>query len=92
MADIRKKKTEKKPPKAVPGAAWRYEDTTPVQLCKGAMIDSSVYEISENRYFTLLIKGFIVYLITAGGIGAYLTALDISFNQIIFNIIILIIK
>ena len=90
MADIRNKKTEKKPPKAVPGAAWRYEDTTPVQLCKGAMIDSSVYEISENRYFTLLIKGFIVYLITAGGIGAYLTALDISFNQIIFNIIILI--
>ena len=90
MADIRNKKTEKKPYKAVPGAAWRYEDTTPVQLCKGAMIDSSVYEISENRYFTLLIKGFIVYLITAGGIGAYLTALDISFNQIIFNIIILI--
>ena len=59
---------------------WSYEDTAPVGLCKGVEIDSSVYEISENRYYTLILKGIIVYLITAGGLGAYLTALDIDFN------------
>ena len=46
---------------------WNYEDTTPVGLCKGVEIDTSVYEISENRYYTLILKGIIVYLITAGG-------------------------
>lgn len=69
---------------------WNYEDTTPVGLCKGVEIDTSVYEISENRYYTLILKGIIVYLITAGGLGAYLTALDIDFNQIVFNLVILV--
>lgn len=69
---------------------WSYEDTAPVGLCKGVEIDSSVYEISENRYYTLILKGIIVYLITAGGLGAYLTALDIDFNQIVFNLVILV--
>lgn len=69
---------------------WNYEDTAPVGLCKGVEIDSSVYEISENRYYTLILKGIIVYLITAGGLGAYLTALDIDFNQIVFNLVILV--
>ena len=70
-------------------SAWANEDRRPVELCKGAAIDEAVYEISENRYFTLILKGFIVYLITAGGMGSYLTAMDIEFNQIVFNIIIL---
>ena len=78
---------KKKQKKAL--SAWNREDRTPVKLCKGAEIDESVYDISENRYYTLIAKGIIVYLITAGGIGAYLTAFDISFNQIIFNLVIL---
>lgn len=69
---------------------WYEENTEPVPLCKGVEIDSAVYEISENRYLTLITKGIIVYLITAGGIGAYLTAIDIDFNQVIFNIVILV--
>ena len=69
-------------------AKWYSENTEPVPLCKGVEIDSSVYEISENRYLTLVIKGLIVYLVTAGGIGAYLTAIDIDFNQVVFNIVI----
>ncbi len=73
-----------------PRSKWKYEDTTPVPLCKGVEIDSSVYEMSENRYFTLILKGIIVYLLTAGGIGAYLTAMEIEFNQIAFNVVILI--
>ena len=71
-------------------SAWANEDTSSVSICKGVEIDSSVYEISENRYYTLILKGLIVYLITAGGIGCYLTAMDIEFNQIIFNVVILV--
>ena len=71
-------------------ASWSYEETPPIELCKGVEIDSSVYEISENRYFTLILKGLIVYFITAGGIGSYLSALGISFNHIAFNFIVLI--
>ena len=78
----------KKPKRSM--SKWSYEDTAPVGLCKGVEIDSSVYEISENRYYTLILKGIIVYLITAGGLGAYLTALDIDFNQIVFNLVILV--
>ena len=70
-------------------SAWQNEVVEPVPLCKGVEIDTAVYEISENRYITLIIKGFIVYLITAGGMGAYLTALSIDFNQLVFNFVIL---
>ena len=70
-------------------SAWKYEDRSVVPLCKGVEISESVYEISENRYHTLILKGLIVYFITAGGIGSYLTALNIDFNQILFNLFIL---
>ena len=69
---------------------WQREDTTPVSLCKGIDIDSSIYESSENRYLTLLIKGFICFLLTAGAIGSYLTALEIEYNQIVVNLFVLI--
>ena len=69
-------------------SAWKYEDRSVVPLCKGVEISESVYEISENRYHTLILKGLIVYFITAGGIGSYLTALNIDFNQILFNLFI----
>lgn len=71
-------------------SAWLREDTTPVRMCKGAEISEEVYNISENRYYTLFLKGIIVYLLTAGGTGSYLTAIGISFNQVIFNVVILI--
>lgn len=64
------------------------EDTSSVPLCEGAEISSGVYEISENRYLTLITKGLIIYLLTAGGMGAYLTALDIQFNQPLFHLVI----
>ena len=70
-------------------SAWNREDTSPVKLCKGATIPSEVYKISENRYHTLILKGLIVYLLTAGGFGCYLTAMEIDFNQVVFNVIIL---
>ncbi|MCR5226767.1 MAG: transglutaminase-like domain-containing protein [Eubacterium sp.] len=81
------KPKSKKEKKAL--SAWNREDRTPVKLCKGAEIDESVYDISENRYYTLILKGIIVYMITAGGLGSYLTAFDIAFNQVLFNIVVL---
>ena len=70
-------------------SAWQEEEKEVVPLCKGVEIADSVYDIEENRYYTLILKGLIVYFITAGGIGSYLTALNISFNQILFNFVIL---
>ncbi len=70
-------------------SAWQEEEKEAVPLCKGVEIADSVYDIEENRYYTLILKGLIVYFITAGGIGSYLTALNISFNQILFNFVIL---
>ena len=70
-------------------SAWNRENTTPIKLCKGATIPSEVYKISENRYHTLILKGLIVYLLTAGGFGCYLTAMEIDFNQLVFNVVIL---
>jgi len=68
--------------------AWLEEDTSPIGLCLGARISSEVYEISENRYMTLLLKGIIVYLITAGGMGSFLTAMEVKFSEPFFHIVI----
>ena len=64
-------------------SAWADEDLREIDICKGVTIDRSVYQIGENRYITLIIKGFIVYLITAGGIG-FLTWEDMATHK--FNI------
>ena len=74
-----------KPKKKRRWSAWQEEEKETIPLCKGVEIAESVYDIKENRYHTLILKGLIVYFITAGGIGSYLTALNISFNQILFN-------
>ena len=85
-------KTEKKAAKAerkrIRRSAWVDEDLREIQICKGVTIDQSVYQIGENRYWTLLIKGVIVYLITAGGIGSYLSAMEISFSALAFHSVI----
>jgi|GEM_PF-92340 len=70
-------------------SAWQNEDRTPVTLCTGASFDDSVYDISENRYRTLIAKGIVCYLLSAGGIGAYLTAMDIDFSHVFLNIVLL---
>ena len=84
------KQAAKEERKRIRISAWRDEDTRELPLCKGVTIDQSVYKIAENRLWTLLIKGFIVYLITAGGIGSYLTMMEIPFSEIIFHTVILI--
>ena len=59
-----------------------------ISLCEGISIDQSVYEIHENRNHVLLLKGLIVYLLTMGGIGVYMTALNIDFSELTVNIVV----
>ena len=86
-AERKEAKAEKK---RIRRSAWVDEDLREIEICKGVTIDQSVYQIGENRYWTLIIKGLIVYFITAGGIGSYLSAMEISFNAPIFHLVIFI--
>ena len=51
-----------------------------MELCEGVYLQEEFFEKKENRVLTLLLKGFIVYLLSMGSIGFYLTAFDISFH------------
>ena len=58
------------------------------QLCQGVMLGKSFFEKKENRIFTLFLKGFVVYLLTMGSIGFYLSALGIEYNTILCHTVI----
>ena len=59
-----------------------------INICQGIRLSKSIYEAKENRLLTLLIKGVIVYLLTMGSIGFYLSAFSIEYNQALCNIVI----
>lgn len=61
-----------------------------VELCEGVYLQEEFFEKKESRVFTLLLKGFIVYLLSMGSIGFYLTAFDISFHVGLCHALILI--
>ncbi len=50
------------------------------EICPGIGLDIQFGLQQENRIFTLLMKGFLVYLLVGGGLGAYLSALDIDYG------------
>ncbi len=83
------KKQQRAERKRIRRSAWVDEDLREIEICKGVTIDRGVYEIRENRYLTLIIKGLIVYLITAGGIGCYLSAFEIEYSGWLFHLVIL---
>ena len=47
-------------------------------LSEGVVLRQDAWKQEENRIFTLLLKGALVYLIVMGGMGCYLSALDIN--------------
>lgn len=61
-----------------------------VQLCEGIELHNSFFDRRESRLFTLLIKGFTVYLLTMGSIGFYLSALGIAYNEMVVHIVVLV--
>ncbi|MGN0391012.1 MAG: transglutaminase family protein, partial [Wujia sp.] len=69
--------------------AQRQTQIEQVELCEGAYLATQFFEEKENRVRTLLLKGFIVYLLSMGSIGFYLTAFDIAFNVGLCHILIL---
>ena len=58
------------------------------ELNEGAVLSASFFETKENRLWTLLLKGFIVYLLSMGSIGFYLSAFDIAFHVPLCHIMI----
>ncbi|MEE3393678.1 MAG: transglutaminase-like domain-containing protein, partial [Lachnospiraceae bacterium] len=64
----------------------KYKKTDPdMNINYGLSIDKSVFNIGENRVFSMLIKGLVIYLLTMGGIGSYLTAIDTPYNGFTLN-------
>ncbi len=58
-------------------------------LCQGVVLEQSFFEIKENRLRTLLMKGIIVYLLTMGSIGCYLSAMGCSCSALALNLVLL---
>lgn len=69
-------------------AANKKKTIKPVVLCEGVVLSDSMYRQKENRLFTLLIKGVIVYLLSMGSVGFYLSALKIPYNALLCNVVI----
>ncbi len=69
-------------------AAKRKVKTEEVVLAEGVRLSRGFFEKEENRTFTLLLKGFIVYLYTMGGIGFYLSAFSIAYNKPVVHAVI----
>ena len=62
-----------------------------IVVCEGIKLSKSIYETKENRLFTLLIKGFVVYLLSMGSIGFYLSAFStIEYNVVLCHVVIFI--
>lgn len=59
-----------------------------ISLCEGVKLSKSIYENKENRLLTLLIKGAVVYLLTMGSIGFYLSSFSIEYNEAICHVVI----
>lgn len=76
MKMFRQKTPKAKAPKAkTPKAKTGTENIT---LAAGLSLRMSEIEKKESRILTLLLKGFLVYLIVMGSIGCFLTSLDIQ--------------
>lgn len=59
-----------------------------IELCSGVMLSGSFFDKKENRLFTILLKGFMVYLVSMGSIGFYLSAFEIEYNKLFCHMVI----
>ena len=59
-----------------------------IELCEGIVLSADFIEQKENRIYTLLLKGFIVYLLSMGAIGFYLSTIDANYNVLLCHIVI----
>ena len=61
-----------------------------IELCQGIVLSDEFTEKKENRVYTLLMKGFIVYLLSMGAIGFYMSAIDAEYNVLLCHIVVFI--
>ncbi|MDD6400287.1 MAG: transglutaminase-like domain-containing protein [Lachnospiraceae bacterium] len=66
----------------------KQEKNENIELCNGVWLTNSFFEKKENRIFMLLLKGFLVYLLTMGSIGFYLSSFNIAYNFLLVNAVI----
>lgn len=57
-------------------------------ICDGIKLGTTFFDKKENRLLTLLAKGIIVYLLSMGSIGFYLSSFDIEYNAVLCHIVI----
>lgn len=58
------------------------------ELCEGLFLSRAFYEKKENRLLTLLLKGMVVYLLSMGSIGFYMSALKIEYNEVMCHLVV----
>lgn len=58
------------------------------ELCEGIFLSHTFYEKKENRLLTLLLKGMVVYLLSVGSIGFYMSALKIEYNEVMCHLLV----
>lgn len=71
-------------------AKWKKRNQKKKQdelLAEGIVLKTDAFAQKENRAFTLLLKGVLVYLIVMGGMGCFLSALDIQYAWWIVHLV-----
>ena len=63
-----------------------------MKICEGIEISKAIYERKENRLLTLIIKGFIIYFITAGGVCGLLSAAGTTYSPLLINFVLFIVS
>lgn len=64
------------------------EQNKPVELCYGVVLSPAFFQKKENRLLTMLVKGFIVYLLAVGSIGFYFSAVHAQYNALLCHTVI----
>lgn len=64
------------------------KDKNLIELCEGVVLCEDFFEQKEKRILTLLLKGFIVYLLSMGTIGFYLSAIHAEYNVLLCHMVV----
>ncbi len=71
-------------------AKKKKKENNSIELCEGVVLCEDFFEQKEKRILTLLLKGFIVYLLSMGTIGFYLSAIKAEYNVVLCHIVVLV--
>lgn len=69
-------------------AKRKKEENNSIELCEGIVLCEDFFEQKEKRILTLLLKGFLVYLLSMGTIGFYLSSIKAEYNVLLCHMVI----